>query len=235
MRSLILSLLVLQLLLPGAFSESDVRKPKPVMCKNPKAKEGSSTLLGCSTATCRKAGKKGVWQQCPPLAREETVLENQRKIDRNHELLKDILEILGQPNCCPTIETTTWAPASTTVEGCPADWSLYESSCYRLYTKQVSWEQAQAECKKENSNLASILDDGTKNFIASLQSTNRIWIGAYNDGNGGWQWVDKSRWSYENWSGNEPSGDGARVEMYETNNEWNDIRGSVGRAFVCKQ
>jgi hypothetical protein len=47
--------------------------------------------------TCGKVGKKGVWQQCPSVALEKTVLENQRKIDRNHELLKEILEILGKP------------------------------------------------------------------------------------------------------------------------------------------
>eukprot|EP00091_Calanus_sinicus_P017803 TRINITY_DN3860_c0_g1_i1.p1 TRINITY_DN3860_c0_g1~~TRINITY_DN3860_c0_g1_i1.p1 ORF type:complete len:145 (-),score=30.60 TRINITY_DN3860_c0_g1_i1:167-601(-) len=74
-------------------------------------------MQGCSTATCRKVGKKGFWQPCPDPALEETVLENQRLIDRNNKLLEEIMEILGQPSCCPSIQTTTWAPASTTSQG----------------------------------------------------------------------------------------------------------------------
>eukprot|EP00091_Calanus_sinicus_P019652 TRINITY_DN5000_c0_g1_i4.p1 TRINITY_DN5000_c0_g1~~TRINITY_DN5000_c0_g1_i4.p1 ORF type:complete len:116 (-),score=25.36 TRINITY_DN5000_c0_g1_i4:165-512(-) len=114
MRFIILTLLVIQLLLPGAFSED--RKPpktKPVMCKNPKGKEGSSMMQGCSSVTCKKVGKKGIWEPCPTPAQQETVLENQRKIDRNYALLKEILEVLGQPGCCPTYQTTTWDYGST--------------------------------------------------------------------------------------------------------------------------
>eukprot|EP00091_Calanus_sinicus_P020630 TRINITY_DN5750_c1_g1_i2.p1 TRINITY_DN5750_c1_g1~~TRINITY_DN5750_c1_g1_i2.p1 ORF type:complete len:126 (+),score=19.13 TRINITY_DN5750_c1_g1_i2:132-509(+) len=115
MRALILSLLLLQLLLPGAFPE---RKPKskPVMCKNPKGKEGSSLMQGCSKVTCMKIGKKGIWQPCHTVALEKTVVENQRKIDENHKLAQEILEILGKPYCCGPMQSTTWATSPAYVE-----------------------------------------------------------------------------------------------------------------------
>jgi len=245
MRSLILSVLLLQLLLPGTFSESearvDERKPKPVMCKNPKAKEGSAVLQGCSTATCAKVGKKGMWQQCPPLALETTVLENQRKIDRNHELLKEILEILGQPNCCPTIQTTTWEPASTTSEGCGDGWTEWRSHCYKFVGEELTWNDAQARCEKEGSNLASVHSAEENQFLVTLSpQDSRVMIGGNDkDTEGAWVWTDGSAWDYSQWKSGQPDdyeGDEDCMELY-TDTNWNDVPcDSFKRGgFICKK
>jgi len=246
MRSVVLSLLVVQILLGGAFSGVEERKGKP-MCVNPRAKVGASILSGCSQANCKKEGKgKAVWQVCEQVALEKTVENLRGKIDKNHEDLerkiedrfedlakkieenhRKISEILGEFHCGPTMQTSTIAPSSTTSEGCPSGWSLYESSCYRFYASEISWVQAQAECQKENSNLASVTDAGINTFIGSLRGGELAWIGgsrpACSDPSVGWEWLDNSAWNYQNWMDGEPNG---RCELcivqFGYSYEWND-------------
>ena len=125
---------------------------------------------------------------------------------------------------------------------------FYESSCYRFYSSEMSWTQAQAECQKEKAYLASVPNVWIKTFIGVLQKDNFAFIGgsrpAGSNPNIGWEWLDNTAWSYQNWNTGEPS---HAVELclsqYGSSlaNKWNDVDcstsyglyGSYG--YVCQK
>jgi len=87
---------------------------------------------------------------------------------------------------------------------CAEGWSSYGESCYRLYgtQEQLTWAEAQAECQKQNSNLAIARDENVVFFLGGLQGNNRIWLGAQrqpgSDPAVGWTLIDGSPLSFQN-------------------------------------
>merc|ERR1712106_737055 len=127
----------------------------------------------------------------------------------------------------------------TSIAGlCPTNWSPYQSSCYRVFTTPLTRDQAQAECQKQNSNLASVLHDGTNTFIASLQGDSSIWIDANRSGGldpkVGWKWGNKAPWQYQNWNTGEPNGED-NLCAAQSGEKWNDAACSDQLAYVCSK
>jgi len=122
---------------------------------------------------------------------------------------------------------------------CPTDWSPHGSSCYRLFTTTLTWNQAQAECQKQNSNLASVFDGGISTFIGSLQKNRNVWIGAKRQGSDpkvGWKWLSNNPWQYQNWGPGEPNGASELcAEQFGAtySHTWNDKKCSDTLAYVC--
>merc|ERR1712013_371847 len=122
---------------------------------------------------------------------------------------------------------------------CAEGWSSYGESCYRLYgtQEQLTWAEAQAECQKQNSNLAIARDENVVLFLGGLQGNNRIWLGAQrqpgSDPAVGWTLVDGSPLSFQNWRQGEPTGGNELcLEQYSQQHQlkWNDVPIQVAKA-----
>merc|ERR1719206_48905 len=127
---------------------------------------------------------------------------------------------------------------------CAEGWSSYGESCYRFYGphEQLTWAEAQAECQKQNSNLAIARDENVVLFLGGLQRTNRIWLGAQrqpgSDPAVGWTLIDGSPLSFQNWDQVEPNGEhelcleqqGQRAFF-----KWRDHSCDVTNSYICEQ
>merc|ERR1712013_636329 len=122
---------------------------------------------------------------------------------------------------------------------CAEGWSSYGESCYHLYgtQEQLTWAEAQAECQKQNSNLAIARDENVVLFLGGLQGTNRIWLGAQrqpgSDPAVGYTLVDGSPLSSQNWRQGEPTGGNELcLEQYSQQHQlkWNDVPIQVAKA-----
>jgi len=127
---------------------------------------------------------------------------------------------------------------------CAEGWSSYGESCYHLYgtQEQLTWAEAQAECQKQNSNLAIARDENVVLFLGGLQGTNRIWLGAQrqpgSDPAVGYTLVDGSPLSFQNWRQGEPTGGNELcLEQYSQQHQlkWNDVPCDVTKAYICEQ
>eukprot|EP00058_Branchiostoma_floridae_P006226 XP_002591714.1 hypothetical protein BRAFLDRAFT_80809 [Branchiostoma floridae] len=54
------------------------------------------------------------------------------------------------------------------VKPCPSGWRDRNNYCYKLMTDRVNWKTADANCKKQRANLASIHSQAEMNFVSAL-------------------------------------------------------------------
>lgn len=103
-----------------------------------------------------------------------------------------------EPTAAPTAEPTqTPAPSKT-----PADVQ------YILYTEDVSWDEAEAQCRSLGGHLATIKDEADYEKLCQLledSSVQYVWIGAYRDAAGQIKWVDGQSSDFYAWAQGEPS------------------------------
>ena len=142
----------------------------------------------------------------------------------------------------------TWASLSkiSFFSGCQAEWTEYQSNCYRYFNAPSTWTTALENCQAENGDLVDILDSGTNDFIRDISSSggNQVWLGGFNPlgtpALGSWKWHRASEpWIYENWGSGQPSGDGNYLSMALWSSDilgyWNDADPSSYFQYVCKK
>ena len=90
--------------------------------------------------------------------------------------------------------------------------------------------------------MASIPNVGLQTFIGVLQEDNIAWIGGSRpEGSNpyvGWEWLDNSPWSYENWYTYElNSFDALRLMQYgsKCDNKWADEFFANTYGYVCEK
>jgi len=146
-----------------------------------------------------------------------------------------------------------WAPQ------CPAgfyrSWSAQNiaSVCFRVNNFKKNWYDARSECSRQaaqrdrcHGDLASVLNDGEKQFVQTLMSSldDHAWIGfndigSYNEGY--FSWADGRTDTFRNFYSGEPNngggtGDEDCVEMMTAyyGGRWNDRNCDDLKYFVCK-
>ena len=78
---------------------------------------------------------------------------------------------------------------------------------------EKKWNDAKTACEMEGATLASVHSSYSnrkvQQMFSKLATQNiGIWIGfTFQGAMGGFQWVDRSEFSFTNWAKNEPSGD----------------------------
>ncbi|KAI8500552.1 hypothetical protein Bbelb_221180 [Branchiostoma belcheri] len=133
-------------------------------------------------------------------------------------------------------------------------WWEYSKHRYKLFTDEVTWDQANTRCKKQGANLASINNREENVFIADLikNAGNHVWVGLRKYGRH-WKWSDSSKILYSNWSPGEPnnymrwfraSEDCVYMNykngkaLFRQNPErgtWNDIQCDKQYPYICKK
>ncbi|KAK2822607.1 hypothetical protein Q5P01_022672 [Channa striata] len=100
------------------------------------------------------------------------------------------------------ITNTTAAPTVPPKGGCPPKWIKFESKCYSIDTRRVTWEDARTQCINKGGNLVSIPTRRVQAFLitkmAEVASTS-LWIGLNSLKQDGFYWTDGKPRRYTNW------------------------------------
>merc|ERR1711970_1610319 len=127
---------------------------------------------------------------------------------------------------------------------CPDGWVQLGRSCYKSFTDEVSWRDAQSVCESEGSDLASVTTEEEGKFIASISGPN-TWLGGNDlETEGQWKWVSNTRWTWNATGWGAPNGEpnGKTNEnclvTWGSGEEWNDATCNPGwwaTKFVCEK
>ncbi|XP_058959559.2 uncharacterized protein [Pocillopora verrucosa] len=133
-------------------------------------------------------------------------------------------------------------PTRAPTTGCYSYWHSFTVKgvphCYfPVLNKRVKWTEAQELCREVQSNLVSIHSIEEQSFIRRLSGRSSFWIGLEFERE--WQWSDRSRLSYLNWSPGEPNNGGRgrpeKCAMFSGRGKnWNDYPCDSKFAYICK-
>jgi hypothetical protein len=117
-----------------------------------------------------------------------------------------------------------------------ADWTTFQSHCYRFFGSTATWDAARAACQTVGADLISIGSVEENSFAVTLAAGNVFYAG-FNDINseGSWVWSDASPNTYTNWSASEPNNSGNEdcLHVY-VDGRWNDITCGTAQTYVCE-
>ncbi|XP_077993134.1 macrophage mannose receptor 1-like [Glandiceps talaboti] len=165
----------------------------------------------------------------------------------------DILNCyIPQAFVCEIREGQAVVPLDPNTErgSCPTGWSLHGDYCYLFETiKTMPYAGAENKCESYGGTLASIEDGDEQSFLSGRMDNIRtfMWIGLHDRGTeDGWEWVDGTPYSFQNWASGEPNnydndgdGDGedcVRLEYEQSKRgEWNDKGCGYSHGFICKR
>ncbi|NXS55163.1 MRC1 protein, partial [Brachypteracias leptosomus] len=108
---------------------------------------------------------------------------------------------------------------------------------YSVTHSKMNWEEAQKNCNKNASELASILDPYSQAllFLLAQEYGEPLWIGLNsNMTNGKYQWTDRWRLVYSKWSSGEPKQTLACVYL-DTDGTWKTTSCKEKLFSVCKK
>jgi len=146
--------------------------------------------------------------------------------------------VYGLWNDAPCSSVTTFVCKKV----CQAGWSAFNGKCYKSFSEEKTWDEAEDQCVKEHANLVSIHSEEEHQFVVGLNG-GFPWLGGRRDPENlsNFVWSDGTPWDYSNWASGQPSddrGDEDCAHMWEWEyrlNEWNDRPCSHERTFVCKK
>ncbi len=101
----------------------------------------------------------------------------------------------------------TAAPTAEPVQT-PAPSEAPAEAQYILYTEDLSWDEAEAQCRALGGHLATIKDEADYEKLCQLldgSSVQYVWIGAYRDSDGQIKWADGQSSDFYVWAQGEPS------------------------------
>ncbi|KAK6327409.1 C-type lectin domain family 4 member A-like isoform X2 [Coregonus clupeaformis] len=108
----------------------------------------------------------------------------------------------------PLSPTSTPLPPSTPLT-CPRDWLVFNSSCYYISTRSMSWPDSQAWCKEKGGHLAIIHTAEEQTFLWNQLPRghwNAYWFGISDEtAEADWLWVDGTKLVGGFWEEGEPN------------------------------
>ncbi|XP_078659901.1 lymphocyte antigen 75-like isoform X2 [Branchiostoma floridae x Branchiostoma belcheri] len=121
---------------------------------------------------------------------------------------------------------------------CPNGWSLFQGSCYYFEKQEADWNDAEAYCRQQGANLASITSGAEQSYIRSHMNTRQHIGFTDRDVEGTFAWTDGSLVTFLNWNPNEPNDAGGEdcTELIVDSGKWNDIPcDGRNRDYTCKK
>jgi hypothetical protein len=129
----------------------------------------------------------------------------------------------------------------------PCDGTLIGGVCYKAFTNDLTWGNAQTACKNWGGNLATITSGNqaaVHTYASSVCTVGDAYAIGLSDAaaEGKYAWLDGSAYVYSNWNAGEPnnSGDEDYVGVYvyagSGNGKWNDTTGVyVYGCYMCQR
>ncbi|XP_052763954.1 snaclec A9-like [Mya arenaria] len=120
------------------------------------------------------------------------------------------------------------------VRQCEAGWTMFDVSCYQLFSINTTWDDARSACEQVNASLASITSKEEDNFINAFidGTSDTIWVGGTDrQVEGRWKWVSGDEWIYENFV-SEGNGDTLGIRH---NQGWIDEIGRNPYFYLCER
>ncbi|MFM7151271.1 MAG: family 16 glycoside hydrolase, partial [Gemmataceae bacterium] len=91
----------------------------------------------------------------------------------------------------------------------PADASFFQGKAFKVFTENLTWSQAKAECEKRGGILACIRSKEESDFLTGLvnkAALDEAWVGATDEQEEGkWVWLDGTPFIYTNWFTGQPN------------------------------
>ena len=109
-------------------------------------------------------------------------------------------------------------------------------NCYVSNSQeQKTWDDAQADCKKNGGDLATVADQATVDFlVGNVKVTTWTWIGGELK-SGVWSWADGTPWTgFENWVSIPNTGDSNNGMLLKSNFEWNTASKANSWYYLCQ-
>ncbi|XP_077970679.1 uncharacterized protein LOC144425162 [Styela clava] len=142
--------------------------------------------------------------------------------------------------------TESIPPTPGEVDGTCIDktWQQYGGFCYKTFPSMgdpmnaYTWADAEIKCNEISGHLVSIGSRTQTEWLNSWSNTSEsLWIGLRDNGQGGWSWTDNRPVSYTNWNSGEPNNVGENgedcVEIYP-DGKWNDNECVKEQGYMCK-
>uniref|UniRef100_A0A673ZBF0 Macrophage mannose receptor 1-like n=1 Tax=Salmo trutta TaxID=8032 RepID=A0A673ZBF0_SALTR len=111
--------------------------------------------------------------------------------------MKSICERSGSPPVNSTVP-----PTAPPTGGCPPEWILYQSKCYKLtgYRVPRTWLEARSFCQSMGANLASVTNRQEQAFLTTQMTSGAtdLWIGLSNLNRDAFVWTDGQAVKYLN-------------------------------------
>jgi hypothetical protein len=124
--------------------------------------------------------------------------------------------------------------------GVPQGAQLFDGKWYHVYLERMSWRNARDKCKRLGGQLAVVPDEATGTFLRELSEGLELWLGATDEKvEGLWMWVDGTKMTYKNWSGEGPDNSHGREHFLTLSNDkglWNDVPEDHKRVvgYICQ-
>lgn len=88
-------------------------------------------------------------------------------------------------------------------------WNTKYMAFGKGYYEKKNWAEAEAHCRSEGGQLASIHSEEQQALAEKAAEGNHfIWLGGRRDGSQGWRWSDNSTWDFTNWASGGEFNDG---------------------------
>ncbi|XP_035692632.1 macrophage mannose receptor 1-like [Branchiostoma floridae] len=126
----------------------------------------------------------------------------------------------------------------TTVKHCPDGYTPFTEACYKIFTDEKQYTDAQTHCNNEGGHLAMPKDHATSSLLSYLARQGNpgvhYYIGLTADGNT-WKWSDGSELvGFSHWAENEPNvaSEECVVLLKGSNYQWADVQCSKSYSGV---
>ncbi|XP_035678932.1 uncharacterized protein LOC118417473 [Branchiostoma floridae] len=134
--------------------------------------------------------------------------------------------------------TTTSSPSTTMASTeCPAEWSVFNGKCYKVFTETLTYSQAKQNCNDHGGRLAMIKDSAINNFLKTLPSDHK-WFGLSDQvTEGQFLWEDGTSLAstgFTDWYPGEPNGGAGENCVQYWRHSWNDRGCTDLLGFTCE-
>lgn len=117
------------------------------------------------------------------------------------------------------------------------DWYLFNDFCYKVFTHEEYYRDAESICKSSGSKVVSISSSNENNYVQAITAKHteyrEVWIGLKRS-RGVFQWMDGHKTKYQNWLISKPRGTGDCVRMI-LSGHWANLLCYQRLPFVCKR
>ncbi|CAL8279713.1 unnamed protein product [Lota lota] len=134
---------------------------------------------------------------------------------------------------------STVAPTEAPKGGCPMDWLIFKSKCYRIVqSRKDKWAEARRRCNSIGGNLASIISRSDQAFLLTRMAEaapGDLWIGLNSLDKGEFFWTDGRPRRYTNWGFNVSESCVVMSSNQTTYGKWIAQNCNDTNAFVCQR